>query len=65
MIVAPHSICWTDECFQAIGESAVHSILSVLHGEKPFGLLNPEVLDQNGFIAKRDAMVERIGFLEK
>ena len=61
VIVAPHSICWTDECFQAIGESAVKSILSVLHGERPFGLLNPEVLEQKGFLAKRDAMLERVG----
>jgi phosphoglycerate dehydrogenase-like enzyme len=60
VIVTPHSICWTDECFQAIGESAVKSILAVLHGEKPFGLLNPEVLEQKGFIAKREAMLERI-----
>jgi D-3-phosphoglycerate dehydrogenase len=60
VIVTPHSICWTDECFQAIGESAVKSILSVVRGDLPFGLLNPEVLEQAGFIVKRDAMLHRI-----
>jgi phosphoglycerate dehydrogenase-like enzyme len=60
VILAPHSICWTDECFQAIGTSAVGSILSVLHGKTPFGLLNPEVLERRGFQAKRDAMLARL-----
>ncbi len=60
VIVTPHSICWTDECFRAIGESAVGSILSVLRGEPPFGLLNPEVLEQSGFLVKRNAMLKRI-----
>jgi phosphoglycerate dehydrogenase-like enzyme len=61
VILAPHAVCWTDECFQAIGESAVRSILSVLNGEKPFGLLNPEVLERPGFQAKAAAMQARLG----
>lgn len=60
VILAPHAVCWTDECFQAIGESAARSILAVMHGETPFGLLNPEVLEQPGFQAKRDAMLARL-----
>ncbi len=60
VILAPHAVCWTDECFQAIGESAVRSILSVLHGERPIGLLNPEVLDRPGFQAKSAAMRARL-----
>ena len=60
VILAPHAVCWTDECFQAIGESAVRSILSVLSGERPFGLLNPEVLDRPGFQAKAEAMRARL-----
>lgn len=60
VVLAPHSICWTDECFQAIGESAVRSILSVLCGERPGGLLNPEVFEQKGFLAKREAMLARM-----
>ncbi len=60
VILAPHGVAWTDECFQAIGESAVRSILSVKRGEVPFGLLNPEVLEREGFLRKRDAMRERL-----
>lgn len=60
VILAPHSICWTDECFAAMGSLAMNSILSVMRGETPFGLLNPEVLESPGFLAKRDAMLARL-----
>lgn len=60
VLLTPHSVCWTEECFQAIGESAVRSILNVMRGEKPFGLLNPEVLDRPGFQKKSAAMRERL-----
>lgn len=60
VILAPHSICWTEECFQAMGDLATRSILSVMRGETPFGLLNPEVLESKGFQKKRDAMLERV-----
>ncbi len=60
VILAPHSICWTDECFAAMGSLAVGSMLSVMRGEVPFGLLNPEVLESKGFQAKREAMLARL-----
>lgn len=61
VILAPHAVCWTDECFAAIGASAVRSILSVKHGKVPFGMLNPEVLDSKRFQQKRDTMLSRLG----
>ncbi|MBI3909507.1 MAG: hydroxyacid dehydrogenase [Armatimonadetes bacterium] len=61
VVLSPHSICWTDECFQAIGETAIRSILSVCRGEKPFGLVNPEVWEQTGFQRKLTAMGRRRG----
>ena len=60
VILAPHAVCWTDECFRAIGESAMRSILAVMRGEKPFGLLNPEVIEQKDFQAKQRAMRARL-----
>jgi phosphoglycerate dehydrogenase-like enzyme len=60
VILAPHAVAWTDECFAAIGASAVRSILSIKRGEAPFGLLNPEVLERKGFLDKKEAMLERI-----
>jgi phosphoglycerate dehydrogenase-like enzyme len=60
VVLAPHSVCWTEECFEAMGASAARSILAVLRGETPFGLVNPEVLERKGFQAKREAMLARL-----
>jgi phosphoglycerate dehydrogenase-like enzyme len=61
VILAPHAICWTHECFQAIGETAVRSILAVSRGEKPFGLVNPEVWESSGFQRKLRLALARRG----
>ena len=45
VIVTPHSICWTDECFQAMGRDACQSILDVATGQIPRSVVNREVLD--------------------
>jgi hypothetical protein len=45
VIVAPHSICWTDECFHAMGESACGSIVDVAAGRIPRYVVNREALE--------------------
>ena len=45
VILAPHALCWTDQCFAGIGASAVRSVLDVKHGRVPEGLVNRAVLD--------------------
>jgi D-3-phosphoglycerate dehydrogenase len=52
VVLTPHAIGWTHECFQAIGETAVRSILSVAAGERPIGMVNPEVWERPGFQRK-------------
>jgi D-3-phosphoglycerate dehydrogenase len=44
VIVAPHSLCWTDECFQLIGRSAVRSLLDVAAGRVPQHVVNRDAL---------------------
>lgn len=44
VILAPHALCWTDQCFAGIGASAVASILDVVGGAVPRGLVNRAVL---------------------
>jgi len=44
VIVAPHAICWTDECFAAIGESACRSIVDVASGRVPRFIVNRDAL---------------------
>jgi D-3-phosphoglycerate dehydrogenase len=35
VIVTPHALCWTDECFRDIAETALKSILDVSLGRRP------------------------------
>jgi D-3-phosphoglycerate dehydrogenase len=45
VIVTPHALCLTDQCFQGIGVEAVRNVASLLKGERPGGLVNPAVLE--------------------
>ncbi len=45
VIVTPHAICWTDECFLGIGRSACESILDVAAGRAPRHVVNRAALD--------------------
>jgi phosphoglycerate dehydrogenase-like enzyme len=40
VIVTPHALCWTDECFAGIGGSAIRAVLAVKRGERPQSLVN-------------------------
>ena len=44
VIVTPHAICWTDQCFTDNGRSALTSILEVAAGRAPRYLVNRDVL---------------------
>ena len=37
VIVTPHALCWTDQCFAGIGAADVAAVLSVLAGQRPAG----------------------------
>ncbi len=52
VIVAPHALCWTDECFRGIGTSACQSIIDVASGRVPRYVVNRDVLDTPQFRAK-------------
>ena len=52
VILTPHSICWTDECFQAMGDSAARSVLAIFSGQVPESVVNPEVLKKPEMIRK-------------
>jgi phosphoglycerate dehydrogenase-like enzyme len=52
VILTPHAICWTDECFRGNGKGACESILDVAAGRVPRGALNREVLESARFLDK-------------
>ena len=59
VIVAPHAICWTDECFRDNGRSACRSILDVAAGRAPTYVVNREVLDTSRFRARLERYAAR------
>jgi len=44
VIVTPHALCWTDECFAAIAGSGLASVVDVAQRRLPAHLVNPDVL---------------------
>jgi D-3-phosphoglycerate dehydrogenase len=49
VIVSPHALCWTDECFAGNGNSAITSILDVAAGRAPQNVVNRDVLASPSF----------------
>jgi phosphoglycerate dehydrogenase-like enzyme len=52
VLLAPHSIAWTEELFRDIGRAASQVMVDLSLGTKPRGVLNPEVFDRPGFQTK-------------
>jgi phosphoglycerate dehydrogenase-like enzyme len=52
VLLAPHSIAWTNELFRDIGRTACQVMVDLSLGVKPRGALNPELFDRPEFQAK-------------
>ncbi len=59
VLLAPHSIAWTDEMFRDIGHTICGSMVELALGRRPRGVINPEVLERPGFRQKWERL--RIG----
>ena len=44
VILAPHALCWTDQCFAGNGAADVRAVLDVQHGREPRLVVNRAVL---------------------
>jgi len=49
VIVAPHALCWTDECFAGNGAADVAAMKALMAGKVPDGVVNRAVLDTQRF----------------
>ncbi len=61
VILAPHALCWTDQCFAGNGAADVKAVLDVKHGRVPRGVVNRAVLDQPRFKARLEQYRGRFG----
>jgi D-3-phosphoglycerate dehydrogenase len=55
VIVTPHALCWTDECFRNMAITGLTSIVDALAGRRPQFVVNPEVYAHPAFAAKAPA----------
>lgn len=61
VIVAPHSLCWTDECFAGNGAADVRAVLEVMRGRVPKGIVNRDVTGRPGWTGKLAALQAKFG----
>jgi phosphoglycerate dehydrogenase-like enzyme len=52
VLLAPHSIAWTDELFRDIGRAVCQGMVDLSQGKKPRGVVNPQVFERPGFQKK-------------
>ena len=61
VVVAPHSLCWTDECFAGNGAADIRAVLEVMHGRVPVGIVNKDVVNQAAWRGKLEGLRARLG----
>jgi phosphoglycerate dehydrogenase-like enzyme len=52
VLLAPHSIAWTDELFRDIGRAVCQGMVDLSQGKRPRGVVNPQVFERRGFQEK-------------
>jgi D-3-phosphoglycerate dehydrogenase len=58
-LLAPHALCWTDQCFAGNGAADVRAVLDVQHGRVPRGVVNRAVLESDIWKARLAAYARR------
>jgi phosphoglycerate dehydrogenase-like enzyme len=52
VIVTPHSLCWTDECFAGNGAADVAAVIEIMKGNVPRGIVNRDIVDNPAWTEK-------------
>ncbi len=61
VILAPHALCWTDQCIAGLGGGDVQAVRAVMQGRAPDHVVNRDVLRDPAFAAKLAAYLETFG----
>jgi phosphoglycerate dehydrogenase-like enzyme len=61
VLLTPHALCWTDQCFAGIGAADIKAVLDVMHGRVPTGIVNREVVDQPAWQDKLERYRQTFG----
>lgn len=55
VIMTPHALCFTDQCFANIGAADIDAVMAVMRGSKPDGIVNRGIGTNAGWLAKLEA----------
>ncbi|MGA2124759.1 MAG: NAD(P)-dependent oxidoreductase [Xanthobacteraceae bacterium] len=61
VILAPHALCWTDQCFAGNGAADVKAVLDVQHGREPRLVVDRAVLETEPWRRRMAGNRERFG----
>jgi phosphoglycerate dehydrogenase-like enzyme len=61
VILSPHALCWTDQCFADCFTEATDAVLRVMHGHQPGGIINREILNDGTWLTKLATYRQRFG----
>lgn len=61
VILSPHALCWTDQCFAGNGAADVAAVLEMQHGRVPRGVVNRDVLASDAWKTRLEANAKRFG----
>ncbi len=60
VILSPHALCWTDQCFAGNGLADVRAALDIQKGIVPRGIVNRGVIDAPRFKARLEGYASRL-----
>ncbi len=52
VIVTPHALCWTDQCFAEIGAADVRAVFDIMSGTIPQGIVNRSIEKNANWLSK-------------
>jgi D-3-phosphoglycerate dehydrogenase len=61
VILAPHALCWTDQCFAGNGAADVKAVLEAQRGRTPRGVVNRAVLETDVWKKRLEELGRRFG----
>jgi len=61
VIVTPHALCWTDQCFAGNCAADIRAVLDIQHGRIPRGIVNRAVLEKPNFQRKLEGYRRQFG----
>lgn len=61
VILSPHALCWTDQCFAGNGAADVKAVIDVQHGRDPRGVVNRQVLSSARWRERLAGFAARFG----